>query len=79
MLDVVDLVIGCHSRLVTIRIQTNILVSNLEANIIRLIRIWLDSQERTELHLRPSQVLDRIDDGSDPLIHKKSLTFVCLN
>src|SRR5262249_32566821 len=73
LLDIFNLVVGCHPRPVAIGIQPKFLVSNPKADVIGLIHIWLDPQEGAEQRFRSSDILDRIDNGSDTLIHNELL------
>jgi DNA-binding MarR family transcriptional regulator len=54
----------------TVGIQSDILLSNFEANIIWRIRIRLDAQKLAEHLLRSSQILDGVNDCFDTLIHE---------
>jgi hypothetical protein len=61
LLDIVNVVIGCHARLVAVGIQAYIQVSNPEANIIPLIRLL-----RTMSSRRPASPCRSQSDPGSP-------------
>ncbi len=48
-LDIADVIVGRRARLVPVRIEADVLVADLEADVIRRVRIRLDSQQFPEL------------------------------
>ena len=74
LLEIVNVVGGGHDRLVAVGIQADIHVSNLEAHILRLIRIGFDAEERLECRLGSGHVRDGIDDRFSTVTHVKPLT-----
>ena len=72
-LNVVNVMVRCRSRLVAVRIQPYVLVSDPKADILWLVCIRLDTQELREKGLCSRYVLDGIDDCFDALIHVELL------
>jgi hypothetical protein len=64
---------GRYSRVVAFGNQAYVLVSYLEADVIRLVCLSLDTQKLGEYRLRSRDVLNWIDDCFDALIHVKLL------
>src|SRR5262249_9660248 len=61
ILDITNVVVRCRARLVSVGIEANVLVAYLEANVIRCISIWLDSQQFLVLRFGFSEIFHRID------------------
>src|SRR5689334_1306121 len=64
-----------HALAVAVGIETDVLAAHLEADIVGLIRIRLDTQRTVKL-LGLRQIFDGIDDGSDTFSHGELLKLV---
>src|SRR6516162_4273622 len=59
-----------HSRGMPVGKQADLLFADSKTDIIRLVHIWLAAQQLAEKALCPVRVFDRIDDGSDTVVHE---------
>ena len=63
-------------RVLLVGVEADVLAVHLEADIIRRISIRLYTQKLAKQPFGPGDVLDRIDDGTDTLIHGELLTLI---
>ncbi len=71
--DVIDCIVRRHALLMTIRIQTDVLVAHLKPDIVRLVCVRRDAQKLAEHRSGFADILDRVNDGLDSFVHRTLL------